>query len=98
MTEKQGPPRYYRHRETGTVCRVIKTDDSYAYIEVLRPTQSRHAITRAEYDRTWLDSWAPADSQPDDPDAVGFELPANFAEKIGPSIMDPPVRDDDETT
>ena len=64
------------NRESGAMCRVTHTDDSYAYLEVVDPP-SKYAMPRREYDTVFVKLWRPAS----DEDVVRFEadydLPAN---------------------
>lgn len=64
------------NQDSGAICRVVSTDDSYAQYEVIHPVPSSYNMPKREYDANFHKYWRPARAEDLNTFEAEFELPA----------------------
>lgn len=64
------------NESTGALGKVVSTDESYAYLEIMHPKPSNYAMPRKEYDRLFHTQWRPARAEDLNQFEAPIELPA----------------------
>jgi hypothetical protein len=75
----------YVHKVTGTLMRVDAVDESFAWISVLAPTQSRYAMPIADYDgEKFAATWRLASGQESLDALAGGDVRPPLRSLVGP--------------